>query len=43
MSLSTVLISLFSVVALAAIVVTVPETVSGAFVLVPERSTATGN
>ena len=35
--LSTVLIALFSVVALAAIVVTVPETVSGAFVLVPER------
>ena len=37
--LSTVLIALFSVIALAAMLVTVPETVTGAFVLVPERGT----
>ena len=35
--LSTVLIALFSVIVLATILVTVPETVTGAFVLVPER------
>ena len=35
--LSTLMIVLFTVVVLAAILVTVPETVTGAFVLVPER------
>lgn len=35
--LSTVLIALFAVIALAAVFVTVPETVNGTFVLVPER------
>ena len=35
--LSTLLIALFTVAALAAVLVTVPETVTGAFVLVPER------
>jgi membrane fusion protein len=37
--LSTVLIALFTVTLLAAVFVTVPETVSGAFVLVPEHGT----
>jgi membrane fusion protein len=35
--LSTVMIALFVVLVLAAVIVTVPETVTGAFVLVPER------
>ena len=35
--LSTLLIALFSVLALAAVVVTIPETVTGTFVMVPER------
>ena len=35
--LSTLIIALFSVAAIAAVIVTVPETVSGAFVLVPEN------
>jgi membrane fusion protein len=35
--LSTVMIALFTVVVLVAILVTIPETVTGAFVLVPER------
>ena len=35
--LSTMLIALFTIAGLAAVLVTVPETVTGAFVLVPER------